>query len=355
MNKRTILKATAISGAFVVLMGIPPITASATHPGPNGRIAFHRFDDHGLAQVWTANPDLTAEQQLTHGHVNSGWPAWAPDASRLVFDSDRSDPDPTDDAFVNDVFTMRPDGSDVTKLTDSVGFSGDAAYSPDGALIVFSANRGTVSGAPDFAAALPDLSIYVMNADGTGLRRVTTPPPGTSDTEPRFSPDGTKLLFSRFKGGVVFPKSVRKARDTSAVFTVDLDGSSQQRITGWGHKTGQADWSPNGHRIVFEMACCRRGVSAIFTVNADGSGLTALVNGQITGIGNPHALQFEGYYDPIWSPDGTKIMAGREFLADDGILTTGLVNIDPATGNVDWASPTVNEEHHPDWGTAPLQ
>ena len=159
--------------------------------------------------MWTANPDLTAEQQLTHGNANSGWPAWAPDASRIAFDSDRSDPDPTDHVFVNDVFTMRPDGSDVRKLTDSVGFSGDPAYSPDGSLIAFDANRGS-QWRSGMAAALPDLSIFVINADGTGMRRVTTPPAGTSDTEPRFSPDGTKLVFTRFRGGTLRVRSSRR-------------------------------------------------------------------------------------------------------------------------------------------------
>ena len=75
----------------------------------------------------------------------------------------------------------------------------------------------------------------------------------------------------------------------------------------------------------------------------------------MTGIGNDKALQFEGYYDPVWSPDGTKIIAGRELLADDGSFTVGLVNVDPATGAVDWASSSVNAEHQPDWGTASLQ
>ena len=133
---------TAISGLALVFVGMPLVPAGATHPGPVGRIAFLRWDEAGFAQVWTSNPDLTAAQQLTHGTANSGWPAWSPDGSRIAFDSDRSDPDPTDGDFVNDVFTMRADGTDVRKLTDSVGFSGDPAFSPDGSLVAFDANRG---------------------------------------------------------------------------------------------------------------------------------------------------------------------------------------------------------------------
>ena len=345
MNKRTILKATAISGAVVLLMGTAPITASATHPGPNGRIVFQRWGDDGIAQVWTANPDLTAQQQLTHGSANSGWAAWAPDASRIAIDTDRADPDLSDDVVINDVFTMRPDGTDLTKLTDSVGFSGDPAYSPDGSLIALDADRGVAGG----------LSIFVIKPDGTGMRRVTTPPSGSIDSEPRFSPDGRKLVFTRYQGGQQL-KSGRAAAEISAVFTVNVDGTNPQRISGWGWHVGQADWSPDGTRIVFEQACCRLADAGIYTVDAQGGHLTRIVDGHgITGIGNEQALQVDGYYDPVWSPDGTRIIAGHEFLADDGTFTVGLVIVDPANGRVEWASSTVNGEHQPDWGSASLQ
>jgi Tol biopolymer transport system component len=355
MQTRRIVTTIAITGVAALLAGLLPGPADATHSGANGRIAFHRFDDDGFAQVWTANPDLTAAQQHTHGNNNSGWPAWAPDASRIAFDNDRLDPDPTDQVFLNDVFTMRPDGTDVRKLTDSVGFSGDASYSPDGTLVAFDTNRGQVSGDPGWPSSIPDLSIFVIGADGTGMRRVTRPPAGTSDTEPRFSPDGRQLVFSRFRGGHTF-ESGRVVGDISAVFTVNLDGTGTRRLTGWGHKTGQADWSPDGSRIVFEMACCRLGAGGVFTVPAGGGQITAVVNGHgVTGLGNEQARQVDGYYDPVWSPDGTKIIAGREFLDDDGTVNQGFVMVDADGDNLHWIATPAQAEHQPDWGTAPLQ
>jgi Tol biopolymer transport system component len=85
--------------------------------GLNGRLTSMRQDDTGFWQVWTSNPDLTAEEQLTSLNANSGWPGWSPDTSRIAFDSDRTDPDVSDTVVINDMFSMRADGGDVTKLT----------------------------------------------------------------------------------------------------------------------------------------------------------------------------------------------------------------------------------------------
>jgi Tol biopolymer transport system component len=162
-------------------------------------------------------------------------------------------------------------------------------------------------------------------------------------------------VFTRYQGGRQL-KSGRAAAEISAVFTVNLDGTSVQRVSGWGWHVGQADWSPDGTRIVFEQACCRLGDAGIYTVDAQGGQLTRIVDGHgVTGIGNPKALQVEGYYDPVWSPDGTKIIAGREFLDDDGTFTVGFVLVNADGTDLHWASSSVNVEHQPDWGTAPVR
>jgi hypothetical protein len=83
----------SIACAGALTAGLSSVPAEATHPGPNGRIVFHRGDDSGFDQVWTANPDLTAQHKLTDEKAYSGFATWSPDATHIAFDSNRSDPD----------------------------------------------------------------------------------------------------------------------------------------------------------------------------------------------------------------------------------------------------------------------
>ena len=302
-----------------------------------------RQDDQGYMQVWTSNPDLGAEHQITSGNANSGWAVSYPDASRIAFDSDRSDLDPMDEAFVNDVFSMRADGTDVRQITDSQGFSGDPAYSPDGRLIAFDSDRSNAG-----------LSVYVVRPDGSGVRRITHPPAGSNDSEPRFSPDGTSISFTRYQGGHV-NKHGRMTGDTSAVFVVGVDGAALRRVTGWGLKAGQTNWAPDGSRIVFETSCCRLGTGNVYAVKPRGGAVTTLIDGGgITGIGNETAFALDGYYDPggpLRHPTArrSRVPRGRRRIQ------VGLAVADADGNDVQWVSPGVHDEHQPDWGIAPLE
>ena len=83
----------------------------------SGSIAFMRDDKQGSPQTWVACADLTHQRQLTAiARRSSGWPVWSPDGSRIAFDSDREDPDPSDAKAINGVFTMAADGSDAVTV-----------------------------------------------------------------------------------------------------------------------------------------------------------------------------------------------------------------------------------------------
>jgi Tol biopolymer transport system component len=324
--------------ALALLAAIP---AGADFPGKNGRIAFMKLDDAGLWQIWVASRDLSSQAQVTSEPANSGWPVWAPGGSRIAFDTDRADPDPNDSRAINDVFTMNPDGTDLVDLTHSIGFSADAAYSPDGGQIAFDSDRG------DYPAKQ---GIYTMNAaDGANVRRVTRlPASATNDLAPRFSPSGRRIAFTRY----------RRARRhhgeppvlLSALFVVNVDGTGLARLTSWTLRVGDADWSPSGGRITFETNGVKRGnhPADVYVIDANGSRLRNLThNSGHTGGRSNFRLEFSS--DPVWSPNGAKIL----FL--DGVLrphheTAGLATINPNGSGRGFVSPRpIVEQHQPDW------
>jgi Tol biopolymer transport system component len=321
----------------------------ATTPGVNGRIAFMRGDT-GHWQTWVANPDLSHAVQITDDQFDNGFAVWSPDGTMLAFDAWRSDPDPNDAAFVNDVFLMRPDGTGITRLSDSRGFSGEPAWSPDGDWLAFSSDRG-VAGSGG--------AIYVIRPDGTGLRRVTDlPPANESFGAPRISPDGRSLVFTHVRWGTGL-KNRREgwiAGETAALETIRLDGSGRRQVSPWGTRTGDADWSPDGRKIVFETVFEHLGnMASVYVVDADGKHLTDLTHDKgITGIGNQTAFQFAASFDPAWSPDGTKILYSRDFLTPEGEFTTGLQTMNPDGSDQRYVAAFRGAEHQADWGSAAL-
>jgi Tol biopolymer transport system component len=296
-----------------------------------GSLTFMRKDVEGYWQTWVACGDLAAANQVTNfSERDSGYPVWSADGSRIAFDSNRNDPDPDDNNAINDVFTMQPDGGGVIRLTDGVGTSTDPAYSPDGSLIAFAADRNRYPAKQ---------GIYVMNAsDGSQLRRVTTLPSGASvDYAPRFSPDGTRVVFTR---------EVDEASSDAALYVVNLNGSDLRRITSEDVYPGDADWSPDGTQIVFEASSPVFPFGGVWIVGVDGSGLKN-VAATASGIGPDH-----GFSDPVWSPDGTLILSLHGVHSDDGSFQGGLATIRPDGTELQYIGDGRGAEHQADWSVS---
>jgi Tol biopolymer transport system component len=156
---------------------------------------------------------------------------------------------------VRGLYTIRSsDGGGLTRVTSS-GSSEDIPidYSPDGSQIVF----GRVAVADHGCGRTG--ALYVVNVDGTGLRRIT--PFGFCDDDGSWSPDGTKIAFEHH----------------GSLFVVHPDGSGMSRIDVGGTSRrfgGDVEWSPDGKKIVFILATLRGPGTfqeGIATANADGS------------------------------------------------------------------------------------
>jgi Tol biopolymer transport system component len=304
----------------------PGASASGSPPGhrsPDGLITFMREDDAGRWQTWVARADLSRQRQLTSGAANSGWPVLAPDRPLIAFDSDRSDTDPADDVGVNDVFVVRPNGTGLRRVTDSVGVSSDPGWSPDGRSLAIAADRG------DYPAAQ---GIYILRSDGTRLRRVTVLPEGSGlDTAPRFSPSGRHLVFTRYQWV--------DDRELGALFVVRTDGTRERQLTPFALNAGDATWSPDGRTLTFEAYPDPASRGDVYTVRSDGTKVRNLTRND---------ARFAGSADPVWSPDGRRILFLDSTRADeDAEFSLGLAVMTPRGTQRRFLSD--GAEHQPDW------
>jgi Tol biopolymer transport system component len=217
--------------------------------------------------------------------------------------------------------TLNPDGSGYVRLPidDPTLNIALGAWSPDGARL---ASEGW-----DDADATRN-GLYTRRAsDGGGLFRVTSNPfAGGHDIPGDYSPDGSRIVFLR-------TNDLRK-RGNTAVFVVNIDGSGLRQITPWG-TGGEPSWSPDGQWILFD------GRGFLFVVHPDGTAQRQI---------HLHPGSRYYAYEPGWSPDGSRIVFAM-FLAANGqddIFTA-------AADGTDLVQVTNTPEHEagPDWGPRP--
>ncbi|MBI4540772.1 MAG: PD40 domain-containing protein [Gemmatimonadetes bacterium] len=148
-----------------------------------------------------------------------------------------------------DIYSMDPDGGNVVRLTHELGYDGGAFFSPDGSRIVYRAHHpSSPEEIADYRALLADglirpttLELYVMGADGSDRRRITSN--GAANFAPFWHPSGRKVLFS---SNVHDPRG----RDFD-LYLVNLDGSGLERVTYSPDFDGFPVFSPDGRYLVW--------------------------------------------------------------------------------------------------------
>jgi Tol biopolymer transport system component len=191
-----------------------------------------------------------------------------------------------------DIFSAKQNGSDPLNLTHSPGYDAEGDYSPDGKQIVFCSLRAAfpLEKLPadqrdryeKDAAWFGD--IYLMNADGSNVRRLTTEP--GYDGGPFFSPDGQRIVWRHFEeNGMI-----------ADVWTMKLDGSDKRRVTDF----KSMSWAPFYHPS---------GKYFIFTSNKLGFENFELFIVDSAGEHEPVRVTFTPGFDglPVFSPDGKKL------------------------------------------------
>jgi len=170
-------------GAYFRAPGIPPAQIATIKPDGTG---FTPIVDDGANNGFpTWSPDARhivykhgrhlvrrdladgSVVPLTDGNCYDNFPKWQPHGDRILFTSDR------DGRF--ELYTMRPDGTGVTRLTNVEGSSAHASWSPDGQWILFTSGRKGFKDEMAMSERVPQPygELFVMHADGSGVRQLT--------------------------------------------------------------------------------------------------------------------------------------------------------------------------------------
>ena len=219
--------------------------------------------------------------------------------NRILFGSDRDG--------TPEIYVMDADGTDLVRLTTDAWVQiapvtevASLAWSPDGTKIAFIANR------------VGARQVFVMNADGTGLVKLTDHPAGNG--APAWSPDGRRIAFTSQRFG------------NDEIFVINADGTELVNLTHHSADDAAPAWSPDGLRIAFTSN--RSGNNEIYTMNTviegwryfrkDGTEISAedynkllvLFKGEVIALG-ADLIQLTDHpaddISPAWSPDGNRI------------------------------------------------
>jgi TolB protein len=136
------------------------------------------------------------------------------------------------------IYTINPNGSAKTKVTEACVYPSLPDYSPDGKKITYTSCEGTLG---------KDLGISTINVGGGGKFQVThVTHNNTDDEEPSYSPDGKKIVFAG--AGRNFPYLPRTYDE---IYTIDVDGKNRVRLTDNATYDYYPDYSPDGRRIAY--------------------------------------------------------------------------------------------------------
>lgn len=327
------LRPIIVTLAALVALAAVVTPAGAKAPEENGQIVFSRFDP--LLEddfIYTVNPDGSHERQVLP--LPAQCPRWSPDGTRIVT---CGFPPHGATAIINP-----DDGSyRLVPMPDPDNlFTACPLMSPDGArLACESFGEDRFENPTD-----PSLNgIYtIRSSDGGGLTRMTSNP-GGDDLPGDYSPNGKRLVFGRFD----------HPSDADGLYTVKVNGTGLRQITPTGTILGPdsgGSWSPQGNKILFARRLAADQRTTLWMINTDGSGLHQIDVQRHPACGGPISdPTARGCFQPRWSPDGTKIVFTTFTAAAGRDIYT--VNAD-GTGLTPITSGGLSSS--PDWGTHPL-
>jgi len=267
-----------VTGKFVLLSAalstvLFNTSALATFPGQNGKIVF-QSDRSGSWQLYTIDPDggnLLQVTQMAPTDQDLWVPSFSPDGKQIAFCYGTGG--------VSEIYVINADGTGLKQLTHNGLFACSARWSPDGQHITFSQTFPS-TGEP---------VIKIMRSDGSGDETTLTTGEWVFWNSPGpavFTPNGRELVFASVFGGFV-----------CAAWIMNRDGTNKRRLTDAPLEAYPFDVSPDGTRILFINHGNLPLTNSAFVMDLNGSHIRAL-----THLDNVHEAAWS------FSPDGRKLL-----------------------------------------------
>jgi WD40-like Beta Propeller Repeat len=228
--------------------------------------------------------------------ANFGCGAWSPDGTRLLC------------PFTSDwVYTVKPNGTDLVRLSSMRAGEGPSGFAEDGARAYFTV-----------LDAVQHRTLYSVRTDGTGTPRRLSPP-GVSVHDNNYF-DGVSADASPDGSEVAFAADVTSTE--KALYVVNVDGTDEHRLAmPPGINPTSAQWSPDGEWIVFSAeGSASDPTSEVYVIHPDGSGFRAVTS----------SAEDCGSYAPVWSPDGAHLLFATQCHSGSSVTSTTLeiANVD---------------------------
>ena len=260
-------------------------------------------DGHRCDQIYTMNVDGGSVRMISTGDGRTTCSYFFPNGRRVLYSSTHlgaKECPPRPDFSKGyvwavyptfDIFTARPDGTDLKQLTNTPGYDAETTISKDGKLVFTSMRDG-------------DLDIYTMDANGKHVRRLTNEL--GYDGGPFWSYDGKQIVYRAYHPqtekekseylGLLKQNLIRPT--TLEIWVMNADGSHKRQVTHNGKANFGPYFFPDGKRIIFasNMDDPKGRNFDLYKINVDGSGLERITYNDT----------FDGF--PMFSPDGKKLV-----------------------------------------------
>lgn len=260
-------------------------------------------EGHGCDLIYTMNIDGSDVRLISNERGRTTCAYFFPNGKRVLYSSTHlysKDCPPRPDFSKGyvwalypsyDIFTSKPDGSDLKQLTNIDGYDAETTVSRQGKLVFTSTRSG-------------DLDIYTMDADGRNVRRLTNEL--GYDGGPFWSRDGKQIVYRAYH-----PQTEKEKADYRAllkqnlirptvldIWVMNADGSNKRRVTNLNKASFAPYFFPDGKRIIFSSNVNdpKGRDFDLYKVNVDGTGLERVT----------FSNTFDGF--PMFSPDGKKLV-----------------------------------------------